>query len=71
MVVVYLPQMSREVICVVLTYISTAEASNASASPTASPSQHRSGRNRHALVCYGEWVCQQSAENPDLVEHFV
>ena len=50
---------------------STAEASGASASPAAPPPQRRSGRNRQAPIRYGEWVCQQSAENPDLVEHFV
>ena len=54
------------------TYLySTAEASNASASPAAPPPLRRSGRNRQAPIRYGEWVCQQSAENPDLVEHFV
>ena len=50
---------------------STAEASGASASPAAPPPQRRSGRNRQAPKRYGEWVCQQTAENPDLIEYFV
>ena len=50
---------------------STAEASGASVSPAAPPPQRRSGQNRQAPKRYGEWVCQQTAENSDLIGYFV
>ena len=36
-----------------------------------SPAPRRSGRNRQAPQRFGDWVYQQSVDDPDLVEYFV
>lgn len=36
-----------------------------------SPVRRRSGRNRQAPQRFGDWIYQQSVDDPDLVEHFV
>ena len=50
---------------------STSSISDARTPPNDPPLQRRSARDRKAPVRYGQWVYQQSAENPDLIEHFV
>ena len=36
-----------------------------------SPAPRLSGRNRQAPQRFGDWVYQQSVDDPDLVEYFV
>lgn len=50
---------------------STAGISNARTPPNVPPPPRRSARDRQQPVRYGEWVYQQSADDPDFIEHFV